>query len=166
MGKSLYEQLPEFRTIFDRCSQVLSAEMGLDFKAFIFDAANRETLENTRFTQPALFAIEVSLGRMLMDWGIQPEWMLGHSVGEFVAAHLANVFSLEDALRLIAARGRLMADLPRGKMLAARGELEAVLAAAAEPVDVASLNSPVHCASRPPASRADCCTPRMRSTPP
>lgn len=145
MGKSLCEHVPEFKKTFERCCEVLSEEMNLDFKAFIFDAANRETLENTRYTQPALFAIEVSLGRMLLDWGIEPEWMLGHSVGEFSAAHLANVFSLEDALRLITARGRLMAELPKGRMLSARGELDAVLAAAGEPVDIASLNSPIHC---------------------
>jgi acyl transferase domain-containing protein len=145
MGKSLFEQLPEFRNTFARCCEVLSQEMGLDFKAFIFNPANRETLENTRYTQPALFAIEVSLGQMLLDWGIEPAWMLGHSVGEFVAAHLANVFSLEDALRLIVARGQLMSDLPRGRMLSARGDLAAVMAAAGEPVDIASLNSPIHC---------------------
>ena len=145
MGKGLYEQLPEFQATFTRCCEVLSAEMGLDFKQFIFDAANRETLENTRYTQPALFAIEVSLGRMLFDWGIEPAIMLGHSIGEFVAAHLAGVFSLEDALRLIAARGRLMAELPRGTMLSVRGTLEAVVETAGEPVDIASLNGPVHC---------------------
>ena len=145
MGKSLYEQVPEFQRTFARCCEVLSAEMGLDFKQFIFDAANQETLENTRYTQPALFAIEVSLGRMLIDWGIEPAIMLGHSIGEFVAAHLAGVFSLEDALRLIAARGRLMAELPGGRMLSVRGALETVVAAAGEPVDIASLNGPVHC---------------------
>lgn len=145
MGKSLYEHVPEFKVNFSRCCEVLNEEMGLDFKGFIFDAANRETLENTRYTQPALFAIEASLGRMLLDWGIEPEWMVGHSVGEFVAAHLAGVFSLQDALRLIIARGRLMAELPRGRMLSARGEISVVLAAAGEPVDVASLNSPIHC---------------------
>jgi acyl transferase domain-containing protein/aryl carrier-like protein len=145
MGKSLYEKLPEFQATFTRCCDVLNAEMGLDFKQFIFDAANRETLEDTRYTQPALFSIEVSLGRMLLDWGIEPAFLLGHSIGEFVAAHLAGVFSLEDALRLIAARGRLMAELPRGRMLSARGALEAVVAVAGEPIDIASLNGPVHC---------------------
>jgi acyl transferase domain-containing protein len=119
--------------------------MNLDFKEFIFDPANQETLENTRFTQPALFAVEVSIGRMLIDWGIEPAFMLGHSVGEFVAAHLAGVFSLEDALRMIAARGRLMAALPQGRMLSARGEISTVVAAAGEPVDIASINGPVHC---------------------
>ncbi len=144
MGRSLYESIPEFRATFSRCCELLSAEMGLDFKAFIFDDANLETLENTRYTQPALFAIEVSLGRMLLDFGLQPAYMIGHSIGEFVAAHLAGVFSLEDAVRLIAARGRLMADLPRGRMLSARGAVAAVVAAAGETVDVASINGPVH----------------------
>ncbi|MBS0388975.1 MAG: acyltransferase domain-containing protein, partial [Proteobacteria bacterium] len=144
MGRSLYESIPEFRATFSRVCELLGEEMGLDFKAFIFDDANVETLENTRFTQPALFAIEVSLGRMLLDFGLKPDYMIGHSIGEFVAAHLAGVFSLEDAVRLIAARGRLMADLPRGRMLSARGAVAAVVAAAGEPVDVASINGPVH----------------------
>jgi acyl transferase domain-containing protein len=145
MGRSLAAHLPEFKQTFSRCCSILSAEMGIDFEAFIFNPENRETLENTRYTQPALFAIEVSLGRMLLGWGIEPAYMLGHSVGEFAAAHLAGVFELEDALRLIAARGRLMAGLPRGRMLSARGALDAVLAAAGEAVDIASVNGPVHC---------------------
>jgi acyl transferase domain-containing protein len=144
MGRSLYESIPEFRATFSRCCELLSAELGLDFRTFIFDDANVETLENTRFTQPALFAIEVSLGRMLLDFGLQPAYMIGHSIGEFAAAHLAGVFSLEDAVRLIAARGRLMAELPRGRMLSARGAVAAVVAAAGEAVDVASINGPVH----------------------
>jgi acyl transferase domain-containing protein len=145
MGKSLYQHLPEFRATFDQCCAVLSREMQLDFKSFIFDAANQETLENTRYTQPALFAIEVSLGTMLLNWGIRPAMMVGHSVGEFVAAQLAGVFELDDALKLIVARGRLMSELPRGRMLSVRGPLEAVMAAAGEEVDIASINGPVHC---------------------
>ncbi len=123
----------------------MSEELGLDFKTFIFDAGNQETLENTRYTQPALFAIGVSLGQTLLDWGIEPDFLIGHSIGEFAAAHLAGVFSLEDGIKLIAARGRLMASLPRGRMLSVRGPMETVLAAAGEAVDVASINSPVHC---------------------
>jgi acyl transferase domain-containing protein len=144
MGKGLCSQLSEFEKIFTGCCEILSAEMNLNFQKFIFDPANVDTLENTRFTQPALFAIEVSLGRMLLNWGIEPAMMLGHSIGEFVAAHLAGVFTLEEALKLITARGRLMSDLPRGQMLSVRGELDAVLAAAGEPVDIASINGPVH----------------------
>jgi acyl transferase domain-containing protein/acyl carrier protein len=144
MGRSLSAELPEFRRHYAACCELLSAELGLDFEAFIFDPANQETLENTRYTQPALFALEVSLGRTLLDWGLVPSLMIGHSIGEFAAAHLAGVFSLEDGIRLIAARGRLMADLPRGKMLSARAAIDKVLAAAGEEVDVASINSPVH----------------------
>ena len=144
MGRSLYQSMPEFRAAFSEVCGLLSQHMGLDFQAFIFDPANQETLENTRYTQPALFAIEVSLGRTLLGFGLQPDFMIGHSIGEFAAAHLAGVFSLEDAVRLITARGRLMAELPRGRMLSARAALDAVKAAAGEAVDVASINSPVH----------------------
>jgi acyl transferase domain-containing protein len=144
MGLSLSAEFPEFRRTFTQCCALLSAELGFDFAAFIFDAANQQTLEDTRYTQPALFAIEVALGRMLIDWGLHPAMMVGHSVGEFAAAHLAGVFSLEDGVRLIAARGRLMAGLPRGRMLSARAPIDTVLAAAGEAVDVASINSPVH----------------------
>jgi len=144
MGRSLAAELPEFRDAFARCCRLISDELGFDFQEFIFDAANQQTLEETRYTQPALFAIEVSLGRMLLDWGVRPNFMVGHSVGEFAAAHLAGVFSLEDGVRMITARGRLMGDLPRGRMLSARADIAAVRAAAAEAVDVASINSPVH----------------------
>ncbi|MFI4890170.1 MAG: type I polyketide synthase [Steroidobacterales bacterium] len=146
MGQSLYAYLPEFRATFDQCCAVLSGEMSLDFKAFVFDAANQATLEDTRYTQPALFAIEVSLGRMLLDWGIHPTVMIGHSIGEFAAAQLAGVFELDDALKLIAARGRLMSGLPGGRMLSVRGPLDKVIAAAGEAVDIASVNGFVHCA--------------------
>lgn len=144
MGKSLYDAFPEFRATFERCCELLSAELKLDFKSFIFDTANQETLENTRYTQPAIFAIEVSLGRMLLDWGLRPERMVGHSIGEFAAAHLAGVFSLEDGIKLIAARGRLMADLPRGRMLSVRGATEAVTRVVGESIEFASINSPIH----------------------
>lgn len=145
MGRSLYEAYPEFRATFDAASEALSRELGLDFKAFIFDPSNHETLENTKYTQPALFALEVSLGRMLLDWGLKPAGLIGHSIGEFAAAHLAGVFSLEDGIKLISARGRLMASLPRGKMLSVRGPLEQILAIAGAEVDLASVNSPIHC---------------------
>ena len=145
MGKSLYEHFPEFRKTFDQCCHVLDREFGFGFKSFIFDAKNKDTLENTKYTQPALFVLEVSMGKMLLDWGITPDFMIGHSIGEYAAACLSGVFSLEDGLKLIAARGRLMSSLPRGKMLSVRGSLNAVLKIAANEVDVASVNSPVHC---------------------
>jgi malonyl CoA-acyl carrier protein transacylase len=145
MGKGLCEHFPEFQKNFSEVCALLDREMGIDFKSFIFDPKNKETLENTKYTQPALFAIEVSMGRMLLGWGIVPKAMIGHSVGEFAAAHLAGVFSLEDGVKMIVARGRLMASLPTGKMLSVRGPIADVLKAAGKAVDVASMNSPIHC---------------------
>ncbi len=164
MGRSLYDLIPEFRATFTHCCDVLSVEMGLDFKAFMFDARNQESLDNTRYTQPALFAVGVSLGRMLLDWGIQPAVMLGHSIGEFVAAHLAGVFSLDDALKLVAARGRLMAELPQGRMLSVRASIDTVLVAVGEPVDVASINGPLQCVLAGPAGQIDRVQHRLEST--
>jgi acyl transferase domain-containing protein len=163
MGLGLYHHLPEFRAHFDECCTLLARELEFDFKAFIFDAANQETLEDTRYTQPALFAIGVSLGRTLLGWGIVPAMMIGHSIGEFAAAHLAGVFSLEDGIRLIAARGRLMASLPRGRMLSVRGPIDKVLAAAGEDIDVASINSPVHCVLAGENALVDRVVPRLEA---
>jgi acyl transferase domain-containing protein len=105
----------------------------------------------------------VSLGRTLLGWGIVPAMMIGHSIGEFAAAHLAGVFSLEDGIRLIAARGRLMASLPRGRMLSVRGPIDKVLAAAGEEVDVASINSPVHCVLAGENALIDRIVPRLEA---
>ena len=145
MGRSLHDQIPEFRDMFSKCCDILSGYVGVDFKTFMFDASQADTLENTRYTQPALFAIEASLGRLLLDWGVRPDVMVGHSVGEFAAAYLAGIFTLEDALKLVATRGRMVSEMPRGRMISARGSVEAVLQAAGEAVDVASINAPANC---------------------
>ena len=109
MAADLYERWPVFRQEMDRCAKIL----GLDLR----EALLGDGLERTALAQPALFAVEWSLARLWMAWGIEPEAMLGHSVGEFVAACLAGVFSLEDALALVAARGRLVQEMPPGAML-------------------------------------------------
>ncbi len=145
MGRALREAFPEFRVTFDYCCEFLKRELGFDFQ--------NEDLENTQFTQPALFVIEVSLGKMLLDWGIQPDIFVGHSIGEFAAAYLAGVFSLEDGLKLIAARGRLMAALPRGSMLSVRGSMDAVKKIMGDEIDVAAINSPIHCVLAGPTEK-------------
>ncbi|MDX8031978.1 type I polyketide synthase [Lentzea sp. BCCO 10_0856] len=110
MAEQLDREEPVFRAALDECAALLP----FDLRAALGDA---ERLTRTRFTQPALFAVEYSLAKLWEHWGVRPSAMLGHSVGEYVAACLAGVFSLEDALKLITARGELMDALPAGAML-------------------------------------------------
>ncbi|VEN73212.1 conserved hypothetical protein [Candidatus Desulfarcum epimagneticum] len=123
MGSELYETEPVFREQIDICAKILAPQMDLDLRDILYprkkearEAARR--LEQTAITQPALFVIEHALARLLMSWGIHPEAMIGHSIGEYVAACLAEVLSLEDALMLVAERGRMIQKLPGGAMLA------------------------------------------------
>ena len=124
MARDLYVGEPEFRLHFDRCAQICRTVVGEDLAAIVYPAVNSpeaaKRLMNTKFAQPAIFAIEYSLAKLWMSWGIQPSAMIGHSVGEFVAAVMAGVMSLEDALPLVALRGRLMQELHRGSMLSVR----------------------------------------------
>ncbi len=125
MGRELHDAEPAFRRALDRCARLLQPHLGLDLRTVLFPAAGAadasaaaaERLTQTVLAQPALFAIEYALAELLREWGIRPAAMLGHSIGEYVAACLAGVFSLEDALALVAARGRLMQELPAGAML-------------------------------------------------
>ncbi len=120
MGRRLYEQEPVFRAAMDECDRLVSPRLPFGLLDTIFaqgDDARR--LDDTAFTQPALFAIEYSLFQLWRAWGVEPTAVMGHSVGEYVAACVAGVFSLEDGLRLIAERGRLMSELPRDGAMAA-----------------------------------------------
>jgi len=122
MGKELYETEVVFRESLDQCFSLLKPHLTADLRGLLYPAHDRiesatTELNQTANTQPALFAVEYSLARLWMHWGIQPDGMMGHSIGEYVAACLAGVFSLEDALKLVAIRGRLMQQLPSGAML-------------------------------------------------
>jgi len=146
MGRELYETQPSFRRTLERCDSALRPFLEPSLLEALFSPAGRDLLDETAFAQPALFALEYALAMLWRSWGIEPSVMLGHSVGEYVAACLAGVFSLEDGLMLIAERGRLMQALPRdGMMVAVAADLERVaeaLAGHAGRVSVAAVNGP------------------------
>jgi acyl transferase domain-containing protein len=123
MARELYEAEPVFREYIDLCAEQLTAHLNLDLRDVLYpneagEAEANRLLTQTFVTQPALFAIEYALAQLWMSWGVFPAGMIGHSIGEYVAACLAGVFSLDDALALVAARGQLMQSLPSGAMLA------------------------------------------------
>ena len=125
MGQNLYQHSSVFKDNLDRCAELLSPLLGRDLRDVLFPAdggeeASSEILRNTQFTQPALFAIGYSLAQVWLAWGIKPTALMGHSIGEFSAACVAGVFTLEDGLKIIAERGRAMQALPGGSMMSVR----------------------------------------------
>jgi acyl transferase domain-containing protein/acyl carrier protein len=123
MGSGLYREEPSFRNSVDTCAKLLAPELGLDIRTILFpDPADAQSasqrIGQTQITQPALFVVEYALAMLLSEWGVKPAAMIGHSIGEYVAACVGQVFSLETALRLVAARGRLMQAAPAGAMIA------------------------------------------------
>lgn len=123
MAQNLYQTEAHFRTHVDQCTEILKPLLGLDLRDILYPDSTQadtatEQLKQTGLTQPALFVIEYALAQLWMHWGIKPQAMIGHSIGEYVAACIAGVFSLEDALALVAARGQMMQDLPPGSLLA------------------------------------------------
>jgi amino acid adenylation domain-containing protein len=155
MGRDLYNTESVFREEVDRCAALLHGLMGVDLLSALFrgDAPADSTVDTTQtyLAQPAIFTIEYALAKLWMSWGIEPRCMIGHSVGEFVAACLAGVFSLEDALRLVAARGRLMQELPRGDMLSVRAGEAEVAPLLGSDLSIAAVNAPSLCVVSGPA---------------
>jgi acyl transferase domain-containing protein len=147
MGRQLYATEDVFRDALDRCCELLRPHLGTSLIDLLHPgpAANVEAIErlaHTASTQPALFAIEYALSQLWMAWGVTPQAMIGHSIGEYVAACLAGVMSLEDALHLVALRGRLMDSMPRGAMLAIPlSELECSIALGGT-LSLAAINGP------------------------
>jgi len=148
MCRGLYESERVFRENFDRCAASLLPLLRFDVRQVLFpDSANgetiKETLNQTWLTQPALFSLEYSLAQWWMSVGVTPKAMLGHSIGEYVAACLAGVFSLEDALAVTTLRGRLMQDLPAGAMLAV--PIQPSELTVPHGLSLAAVNSPDQC---------------------
>src|SRR5690606_23170423 len=142
MGRQLYESQPVFRKTLEQCDEILRPLLGRPLLAALYpqDEASAAWIDQTAYTQPALFAVEYALAQRWASWGIEPGVVMGHSVGEYVAACLAGIFSLEDGLRLIAARGRLMQSLPAGGAMAAVFSTEEIVREAVAPFqDVISI---------------------------
>jgi len=149
MGKDLYKANPIFREALQTCSDLFDRHLDRPLLGVIYpshtDEEAEEILKDTRYTQPAIFAIEYALAKLWMSWGVKPSGFCGHSIGEYVAAHFSGILSLEDATRLVAARGKLISELSPGDMLSVRaphnifdGKLTAGLA-------IAAVNSPNLC---------------------
>ena len=146
MAAGLYEDEPTFRQELDRCAEALRPALKLDLRELLYPAEEAATeaaerLGQTQYTQPALFAVEYALAKVWMQWGVEPKLMIGHSVGEYVAACLSGVMSLEDALSLVAERARLMQELPPGAMLAVSLTEERVQPLLGKGLSLAAVNS-------------------------
>jgi acyl transferase domain-containing protein/acyl carrier protein len=150
MCRELYRHEPTFQAEIDRCAELLIPQLGIDLRPLLYPAerdadAARLRLQQTAITHASLFIIQYSLAKLWMEWGIRPRAMIGHSLGEYAAACVAGVFSLEDALTIVATRGRLMQALPPGAMLAVpMAEREAV-ALASDAISIAAVNGPALC---------------------
>jgi acyl transferase domain-containing protein len=159
MGLELYETEKTFRDCVDECSEILKSEMGLDLRRILYPRSRTKDadakLKQTAITQPALFTIEYSLARLWMKWGLTPKAMVGHSIGEYVAACLAGVMDLPAALSVVAMRGRLMDSMPGGSMLAvplSEGMLQPLLNST---ISLAAVNAPALCVLSGPVMEID-----------
>ena len=160
MARELYEVEPVFREQVDLCSDLLKPILGLELLDVLYPTEENtkkasEQLQQTAITQPALFVIEYALARLWMAWGLRPQAMLGHSIGEYVAATLAGVFSLKDALALVAARGQLMQQLPQGSMLAVPLPEAQVQPLLGKELSVAAINGPSACVVSGPTAAVE-----------
>jgi phthiocerol/phenolphthiocerol synthesis type-I polyketide synthase E len=150
MGLELYRTEPEFQAQIDRCCEILGPHLPVNLRDVLYPGEDDVetaalTLKQTLVAQPALFVVEYAIAKLLMSWGVKPAAFLGHSIGEYVAACLAGVFSLEDALVLVASRGRLMQALPSGSMLTISVPQKEIASFLNDGLSLAAVNSPSMC---------------------
>ncbi len=155
MGAELYRNERVFKAEVDHCAELLQPHLGLDLRQVLFPTSNQvkmaeDLLIQTWITQPALFVTEFALARLWMSWGVKPRAMIGHSIGEYVAGCLAGVFTLEEALGLVAARARLIQAQPCGAMLAIRLKEAEILPLLDEQLSLAAVNSYSSCVASGP----------------
>jgi acyl transferase domain-containing protein len=151
MGRELYEAEPAFRAAMDRCDALLTPQLGRSLLSVIFASPETDAaalVDQTAYTQPSLFAVEYSLAELWRSWGVEPAFVMGHSVGEYAAACVAGLFSLEDGIQLIAERARLMQSLPAGGRMAAvfadEDTVRSAIQMHASQAAIAAINGPEH----------------------
>ena len=144
MARGLYESEPVFAKHFDECAAGFAEELNIDLRAEVFEGAGGD-LERTDRAQPALFAVEYALARLIESHGVRPAALAGHSIGEYVAATIAGVFDLPSAIKAVAMRGRLMHAAPAGVMVAVAASPDAIADCLSTDVDVAAVNDPGSC---------------------
>lgn len=151
MAADIYREHPFFKQVVDECCTQLLPELGIDLRNWLFPRTQEEIktahqeLRQTRYTQPALFVIEYALARFIMSLGIQPDAMIGHSIGEYVAATISGVLSLEDALKMVVQRSKLMSETEAGTMLAVPLAIDKIEPYLSEHVELAVHNAPNLC---------------------
>lgn len=150
MGGDLYEHEPVYRAAIDECAAILKPLLGFEIRDLLYPADDtaeeaRKKINQTMVAQPGIFATSYALAKLWMHRGLTPKALIGHSVGEFVAACLAGVYSLEDGLKLVTLRGKLMQDMPGGSMMAVRAPLADIKDHLPADIDVAAINSPAMC---------------------
>jgi len=153
MGVGIYRHEPAYRNALDQCISILRQAHDLDLAPFLLpkvdadehDGSIAKLLERTDFAQPAVFSVSYALAQLWLSWGVKPTGLIGHSLGEIVAACVAGVFSLEDALKIVSSRGRLMNTAQPGSMVAVMSDPEAIVPLLSEELTIASYNGPQAC---------------------
>jgi len=168
MGRELYQNELIFSKQIDTCSDILRPLLNLDLRNVLYPEKGKEEdaalqLQQTRITQPALFVIEYALASLWMRWGLHPDVMIGHSIGEYTAACLAGVFSLEAALLLVATRGRLMQGLPSGSMLSVPLSEKEIIPYINTNLSLAAVNAPNSCVVSGPTEEVEALEKRLQA---